>query len=76
MVNGDQAPHAFALWLGILPEESEKLVARRMFEAVKNVGYRITTGNLTTRYLMDMLAKHGYIDAAWKLMTREEYPSW
>ena len=76
VVNGDQAPHAFALWLGILPAESEKLVARRMFEAVKNVGYRITTGNLTTRYLMDMLAKHGYIDAAWKLMTREEYPSW
>lgn len=76
VVNGDQAPHAFALWLGILPKESETLVARRMFEAVKNVGYRITTGNLTTRYLMDMLAKFGYIDAAWKIMTREEYPSW
>lgn len=76
VVNGDQAPQAFALWLGILPQKSEKLAARRMFEAVKNVGYRITTGNLTTRYLMDMLAKHGYIDAAWKIMTREEYPSW
>lgn len=76
VANGSQGAQAFALWLGILPPESEKLVAYRLHEAVKNVGYRITTGNLTTRYLMDMLAKWGYIDAAWKIMTREEYPSW
>ena len=47
-----------------------------MLEAVENVGYRLTTGNLTTKYLLDMLAKFGYEDAAWKLLCREEYPSW
>ena len=25
---------------------------------------------------MDALAEHGYIEDAWKLLTREEYPSW
>lgn len=74
--NGSQAAQSFALWLGILPPECEKEAAKRLFEAVKNVGYRVTTGNLTTKYLLDMLAKYGYEDAAWKLLTRQEYPSW
>ena len=73
---GSQGAQAFALWLGILPDECEKLAAKRMFEAVELVGYRLTTGNLTTKYLLDMLAKFGYEDAAWKLLCREEYPSW
>ena len=73
---GSQGSQAFALWLGILPAECEALAAEVMFKAVKDAGYRLTTANLTTRYLIDMLAKHGYTDAAWKLLTREEYPSW
>lgn len=73
---GSQGSQAFALWLGILPENKVKLAAQRLHEAVENVGYRLTTGNLTTRYVMDMLAKHGYINDAWKIMTREKYPSW
>ena len=76
VATGSQGAQAFALWLGILPKESEPLAARRMHEAVKNVGYRLTTGNITTKYLMDMLAVHGYGDDAWKLLSREEYPSW
>lgn len=74
--NASQGSQAFALWLGILPPEYEKHAARLMHEAVKNAGYRLTTGNLTYRYLMDMLVKYGYTDAAWKLVTRKEYPSW
>ena len=76
VATGSQGAQAFALWLGILPKESEPLAAKRMNEAVKNVGYRLTTGNLTTKYLLDMLAVHGYADTAWRLLTREEYPSW
>ena len=73
--NGSQGAQAFALWLGILPKECEKAAAAQMFDAVKNVGYRLTTGNLTSKYLPEMLVKYGYADAAWKLMTRDEYPS-
>jgi alpha-L-rhamnosidase len=74
--SGSQGSQAFALWLGVIPKEHERRAAKRMLEAVESVGYRITTGNLTTKYLLDMLAKYGYEDAAWKLLCREEYPSW
>ena len=30
---------------------------------VYNNDYKITTGNLTTKYLFDMLAKYGYVNA-------------
>ncbi len=73
---GSQACQAFALWLGILPGEGRELAARRLNEAVEAAGMRVTTGNLCTRYLLDMLAEYGYIDTAWALVTREEYPSW
>ena len=29
-----------------------------------------------TRYLMDVLCDYGYVDDAWRLMTRQVYPSW
>ncbi|MBO5271185.1 MAG: family 78 glycoside hydrolase catalytic domain [Clostridia bacterium] len=76
VATGSQGAQAFALQIGILPKECERIAAKRMYEAVKNVGFRLTTGNITTKYLIDMLAKYGYADAAWKLLSRKEYPSW
>jgi alpha-L-rhamnosidase len=35
----------------------------------------ITTGNLCTKYLLDMLTEYGYVEDAYKIMAREEYPS-
>lgn len=75
MATGSQGCQSFALWLGILPEESRALAARRLHEDLAARDYRITTANLCTRYLMDALTENGYIEDAWKLITREEYPS-
>ena len=38
-------------------------------------GYNFTTGNLCTRYLMDVLSKFGYLEDAWKVITTETCPS-
>ena len=38
--------------------------------------YAITTGNLCTRYLFDALFTYGYTEVAWRVLTREEYPSY
>lgn len=70
---GSQACQAFALWLGIAPDA--ELAAKRLNEAVEEAGMRLTTGNLCSRYIMDALCDNGYMETAWKLMTREEYPS-
>jgi alpha-L-rhamnosidase len=76
VASGSQASYAFSLWLGLIPEEYEQRAAELMKDDLVNGGYKITTGNLCTRYLFDMLAKYGYIDTAWELVTRQEYPSY
>jgi len=76
VATGSQACQAFALWLGILPESDRQTAAEKMRRAVIDAGMRLTTGNLCTRYLIDMLAAYGEIDMAYELMTKEDYPSW
>ena len=70
---GSQACQAFALWLGIAPDPA--LTAEKLNKAVEDAGGRLTTGNLCSRYIMDALSDNGYLETAWKLMTREDYPS-
>ena len=73
---GSQASQAFALRLGILPEEKRTAAAEYMHSAVIDAGTCLTTGNISTLYLMEMLTEYGYVDTAWELLLREEYPSW
>ncbi len=75
VATGSMGCQAFALWLGILPAECEAKAAEVMRADLVEKNYKFTTGNLNTRYLMDMLTKHGYIEDAWKVITSEEYPS-
>lgn len=76
MCTGSMACQAFALWLGIVPEKDCARAAKKMHDELVNSGYQFTTGNLCTRYLLDELAEYGYIDDAYELLTRDEYPSW
>jgi len=75
VATGSQGAQTFALWLGILPKESRELAARVLHEEVVKAGYRLTTANLCSRYIFDVLADYGYIEDAYKLIIREEYPS-
>lgn len=75
VATGSMGCQAFALWLGILPSEHEAKAAQVMHEDLVERNYKFTTGNLNTRYLMDMLTKHGYLEDAWRIITSEEYPS-
>ena len=75
VASGSQACQVFSLWLGLVPEPH---VAKAVDVLVRDLAanqYRITTGNLCTRYLFDVLTEYGHIDDAWELITREEYPS-
>lgn len=75
VATGSMGCQAFALWLGILPAEYEQKAAKVMRDDLVERNYKFTTGNLNTRYLMDMLTKFGYIDDAWQVITSDEYPS-
>ncbi len=73
---GSMACQAFALWLDLAPEADRAAIARALRDDLAAADYRFTTGNLCTRYLLDVLARFGYVDEAYALATREEYPSW
>ena len=73
---GSEGAQAFALWLEILPEEVRQNAADILAADLVARDYKFTTGNLCTRYMMDMLAKYGHMDKAWTLLTKETYPSY
>ena len=76
MAGGSQGSQAFSLWLGILPEADCQRAAEVMVNDLRERDYKFTTGNLCTLYMLEMLAKYGYVDDAWRILTSEEYPSY
>ena len=72
---GSEACQAFALWLQILPDEQRQKAAEILHRDLVNRKYAFTTGNLCTRYMLDVLAEYGYLEDAWILLTRDRYPS-
>ena len=70
-----QTAYAIALHFDLLPEELRARAAERLAEDVRTRGH-LTTGFLGTPYLNDVLTRYGYLDLAYDLLTRTEYPSW
>jgi len=75
MCTGSQACQAFSVYLHVLTGEDAARAVKRIHDELSSNGFMITTGNLCTRYLVDVLSDFGYTDDAWKLITRTEYPS-
>lgn len=75
VATGSQGCQAFALWLDILPQEGRQRAADYLHRDLAEREYRFTTGNLCTRYMMEVLSRYGYLEDAWTLAVREEYPS-
>lgn len=73
---GNQASNGFALYLGIVPPDVEEEVLGQLIRDIKEHDYHLTTGNLCTKYVMDVLGKYGRSDIALKLLTQRTYPSW
>lgn len=75
VAGGSQGAQAFALWLGILPKELCGKAAGLLNAKVIENNYRITTGNLTTKRVLEMLCEYGYENTAFEVISRDEYPS-
>ena len=72
----NQACNAFALYLGIPDERQAERAVANLVADVRDKGHHLTTGNLCTKYVLDVLADYGYVDDAWKIVTQTTYPSW
>ena len=70
-----QTAYALALAFDLLPEEQRASAAARLAADVKKFGH-LTTGFLGTPLLCQTLSDYGYLDLAYMLLNRTEYPSW
>lgn len=70
-----QSALVFALAFGLAPGGKEKLLAAKLNDYILACGH-LDTGYGSTRYLMNVLCDYGYLDTAFMLLDRTEYPSW
>jgi alpha-L-rhamnosidase len=70
-----QTAYALALAFDLLPESMRADAAARLAADVKKFGH-LTTGFLGTPVLCKALSDNGYLDEAYMLLNRKEYPSW
>ena len=72
---GTQTAYALALQFDLLPEAMRPVAAQKLAEDIRTRKH-LTTGFLGTPYLCHVLSRYGYLDEAYLLLNREEYPSW
>jgi alpha-L-rhamnosidase len=70
-----QTAYALALQFDLLPEDLRPVAAARLAREVRERKH-LTTGFVGTPYLCHVLSRHGYLDEAYLLLNREDYPSW
>lgn len=73
---GSQGANVFALYLGIVPQDEIQAVVDMIVQNLAENDYHLTTGNLMTKYLPEMLTEYGNVDAAYRVVTQTTYPSW
>ena len=70
-----QTAYALALAFDLLPPWMRAEAAGRLAADVRKFGH-LTTGFLGTPVLCEALSENGYVDEAYMLLNRSEYPSW
>jgi alpha-L-rhamnosidase len=72
---GTQTAYVLALQFDLLPIEMRARAAALLVRDVRERRH-LTTGFLGTPYLLHVLTRYGYLDEAYMLLEREQYPSW
>lgn len=73
---GSQGCNTEGLYFHIVPDEDRRAVAENLVADIRKQGNHVTTGNLCSRYILEVLFTMGYTDVAYDLMTQTTYPSW
>jgi len=73
---GSQAASIIPLYFGLVEEKHIPGVVRHLCQDIEAHGGHLTTGNICTRFALEVLFRHGQDDLAWHLLSQTEYPSW
>jgi alpha-L-rhamnosidase len=71
-----QATLVRALAFGLVPEHLRACAADRLAALIRTVDTHLTTGFLSTGFLLPVLADHGHLDLAYALLLQPTAPSW
>ena len=71
-----QAAYAYAVYCQIFTGQEAAIAAGKLAELFAANDYKHTTGNVGTKYLLEVLAQYGFIESAWQLIKSDDYPGW
>lgn len=71
-----QCRYVRPLQLGLLTENEAKQAAKDLNDLVVKNDYHLNTGFLTTGSLCRVLAEHGYVETAYRILLQEDTPGW
>ena len=74
--SGSQASNIIALYFGLADEQDVPGVLQHLCDDIRRNGGHLTTGNICTRFGVEVLFRYGEADLAWHLLSQTEYPSW
>lgn len=72
---GHQAAYVRALVMGLCGNK-KKEVLMKLIQEIKDYGFRLNTGFLSTPFLLPVLSDFGYTEIAFKLLEQTQFPSW
>ena len=73
---GRQAPNVRALAFGLADDTKKEAVAAELARLVRENGFRLNTGFLSTPYLLPVLADYGYTEEAYRILMQRKSPGW
>lgn len=74
--NGGQSAQSLAIMRGIFKEEETEKAVKNLVAAVENDGEHISYGLQGATALLPCLFENGFADLAWKLIMRDDFPSY
>lgn len=74
--SNNQSCNSFALFLDLAKGDRKARTLENLVNDVVEKEYHLTTGNICTKYLLEVLTENGRIDEAYKIATQTTYPSW
>ena len=76
-IKGDtQSCYCMGLHFDLLPVEKRELAAKHLLEDIKKRGWHLSTGFVGLSYLLPALTETGNLDAAYRLLNQDTFPSW
>jgi len=71
-----QTAHILALYFQLVPDAYRERTVQTLLALLEEQDGHLVTGFVGTPYFCHALSENGQADAAWKLLLKEDYPSW